>query len=114
MVDFVFECIPQMIFMLCFFGWMDYMILYKWTHHIDNPPSIINSLICMAMHQEDDTPIYPGSVDLSNTLMLWTVLAVPIMLFPKPFILLIQNNANKKKKAESEGNLLDAEDEEDG
>jgi V-type H+-transporting ATPase subunit a len=114
MVDFVFECIPQMIFMMCFFGWMDFMILYKWTHHIDNPPSVINSLICMAMHQQDDMPIYEGSVELSTTLMLWTVLAVPIMLFPKPFILLAQHKA-KGKKGE-DGNLLNAEeaDEEGG
>jgi V-type H+-transporting ATPase subunit a len=95
-VDFIFECIPQMVFMLCFFGWMDFMILYKWTHHIDDPPSIINSLICMAMGQEDTQPIYPGSVDLSKTLMLCTMLSVPLMLFPKPFILLAQHNAKEK------------------
>eukprot|EP00913_Durusdinium_trenchii_P009089 g8545.t1 len=29
MTDFICECIPMMIFMLCFFGWMDVMILYK-------------------------------------------------------------------------------------
>merc|ERR1719191_1376439 len=51
-IDFVFECIPMLIFMVCFFGWMDFMILYKWLHSIDTqngPPGIINSLICMAM-----------------------------------------------------------------
>merc|ERR1712048_1370432 len=99
MVDFIFECIPMMIFMLCFFGWMDFMVLYKWTHPIDNPPSIINSLICMAMGQEDLFPIYPGSVELSKKLMLYTVLSVPFMLFPKPFCLLYQHQQQEKKAA---------------
>jgi len=112
MVDFVFECIPQMVFMVCFFGWMDFMILYKWTHNIDadpnvsGAPSIINSLICMAMGQVDTQPIYAGSVELSKTLMLCTVLAVPIMLFPKPFILLAQHNKQKQNQA---GQLLEAD-----
>jgi V-type H+-transporting ATPase subunit a len=99
MVDFCFECIPMMIFMLCFFGWMDFMVLYKWVHPIDNPPSIINSLICMAMGQEDLFPIYEGSVEFSKKLMLYTVISVPFMLIPKPFCLLYQHKQAEKKKA---------------
>merc|ERR1712050_669337 len=106
--DFIFECVPMMIFMLCFFGWMDVMILYKWTHPIDNAPNIINSLICMAMGQEDHNPLWPGSVEMAQTLMKYTVISVPFMLFPKPFILLAQHNAAEKKKAAG-GNLLDEE-----
>merc|ERR1712194_144120 len=81
------------------------MILYKWTHNIDadpnvaGAPSIINSLICMAMGQEDTQPIYKGSVELSKTLMVATIVSVPFMLFPKPFILLSQHNAKKKKES---------------
>ncbi len=107
MVDFVCECLPMMVFMLCFFGWMDAMILYKWTHPIDNPPSIINSLICMAMGQQDFFPLWDGSVELAQTLMKYTVCAVPIMLFPKPFILLWQHN--KSKKASGHDALHDEE-----
>lgn len=33
------------IFMICFFGFMDYMILYKWVTPMREPPSIINSMI---------------------------------------------------------------------
>merc|ERR1712113_1376729 len=106
--DFVFECIPMMVFMLCFFGWMDVMILYKWVHPIDNAPNIINSLICMAMGQEDKNPLWDGSVEMAQTLMKFTVLSVPFMLLPKPFILLAQHKAEEKKKA-SNGGLLDVE-----
>merc|ERR1712232_1186964 len=97
-VDFAFECIPMMVFMLTFFGWMDWMILYKWAHPIDNPPSIINSLICMAMGQEDKQPIYEGSVETSKFFYKLTLLSVPMMLFFKPFILKSQHEAQKADK----------------
>merc|ERR1719487_42270 len=100
MVDFAFECVPMMIFMLTFFGWMDWMILYKWAHPIDNPPSIINSLICMAMDQEDKFPIYEGSVETSKFFYKLTLLSVPLMLFFKPFILKSQHEAMEKEKKE--------------
>lgn len=95
-IDLVCECLPMMVFMLCFFGWMDFMILYKWVHPINDPPSIINSLICMAMGQQDFNPLWDGSVELAQTLMMYTVLAVPVMLFPKPLILLFLHNRNAK------------------
>jgi len=98
-VDFIFECLPMMVFMICFFGWMDAMILYKWVNPIDNPPSIINSLICMAMGQEDKFPLWDGSVELAQTLMKYTVISVPIMLLPKPFVLLYQHNRKQSKAA---------------
>merc|ERR1712203_111871 len=107
MTDFIFECIPMMVFMLCFFGWMDVMILYKWTHPIDNAPNIINSLICMAMGQKDNSPLWDGSVPLSKTLMSYTLLSVPLMLFPKPFVLLYQHNKRTKEAASGHGKLVD-------
>jgi len=96
LTDFVCECVPMLVFMLCFFGWMDWMILYKWVHPIDNPPSVINSIICMAMGQEDKFPFYEGSVEMAQVMMKFTVLAVPIMLLPKPFILYYQHQKRAK------------------
>merc|ERR1712032_91044 len=115
MVDFIFEVIPMFIFMVCFFGFMDYMILFKWTNkipqvndvspawsgaHANGPPSIINSLICMAMFTDDTSPLWEGSGDFAHSLMSYAVIAVPFMLFPKPFILLFQHNAKKAKGEE--------------
>jgi len=112
MIDFIFECLPMMVFLLCFFGWMDAMILYKWVYPMDQPPSIINSLICMAMGQKDNFPLWDGSVELAQSLMKYTVIAVPFMLFPKPFIILYQHNQAEAKKASGHQRLL--EDEEAG
>merc|ERR1719464_290775 len=92
---------------------MDVMVLYKWTHVIDDPPNIINSLICMAMGQEDKNPLWPGSVEMAQTLMKYTVASVPFMLLPKPFILLFQHNRAQKQKAAGGQDLL-ATDEEAG
>merc|ERR1719487_424967 len=58
MVDFFCECCPMMVFMICFFGFMDYMILYKWVTPMADPPSIINSLIAMGMWQTDSAPMF--------------------------------------------------------
>merc|ERR1712190_156320 len=88
-IDFIFECLPMMTFLCCFFGWMDVMILYKWTHVVPNPPNIINSLITMAMglgiSNADTNPLWDGSIQLAQSLMMYSVIAVPIMLLPKPF-----------------------------
>merc|ERR1719316_1505690 len=77
LLDFVCEGLPMMVFMLCFFAYMDFMIMYKWVTPLDNPPSIINSLICMAMGQQDNFPLYNGAVVVSQVLMVLTMLSVP-------------------------------------
>merc|ERR1719171_1159303 len=95
------------VFMICFFGFMDYMIVFKWTHVIEGPgtsgpPSIINSLICMAMFQDDAQPLWDGSGDFAHKLMTFAAAAVPIMLFPKPFILRAMHNSKTPGAADEE------------
>jgi len=84
-MDFACECIPMMIFILSFFGYMDYMILYKWVTPMENPPSIINALISMSMWQPDNNPMFNESVP--RVLMVITALMVPWMLIPKPMLI---------------------------
>ena len=84
------KCVAHL---LCFFGWMDFMILYKWVTPMENPPSIINSLICMAMGQEDKMPIFNGAIGTSRILMFLSVCAVPAMLIPKPLMLYKEHQA---------------------
>jgi len=84
-VDFFCECCPMMVFMICFFGFMDFMILYKWVTPLADPPSIINSLIAMGMFGNDSSPMFGET--LPRHLMLLTMITVPWMLIPKPLIL---------------------------
>lgn len=84
-VNFLFECLPMLVFMLCFFGFMDFMILYKWVNVVDNEPSIINSMICMGMFQYDQYAMF--GENWPYRLMIATALSIPLMLIPKPIIL---------------------------
>jgi V-type H+-transporting ATPase subunit a len=114
LLDFLTEGIPMMTFMICFFGYMDYMILYKWVTPMDNPPSIINSLICMAMGQEDKFPLYPGAIGVSQFLMFLSVLSVPVMLIPKPLVLYIRHQSGSNAYTGGHDHLSDDEEEKMG
>merc|ERR1719443_299686 len=81
----------MMIFMLAFFGYMDYMIMYKWVTPLENPPSIINSLIAMGMWQTDPNPMFDPQIP--RVLMAISMLTVPWLLIPKPTILYFRMKA---------------------
>merc|ERR1719277_2392095 len=85
-VDLLCEGLPMLAFLLCIFGFMDAMILYKWVTPLDTAPSIINSMICMVLPgQEDPAPLF-GDV-LPTYLVLVAACSVFAMLVPKPLIL---------------------------
>jgi V-type H+-transporting ATPase subunit a len=90
-IDFACECCPMMVFMLCFFGFMDYMIMYKWVTPMEDPPGIINALINMGMFQHDSNPMFGES--LPFYLMVITGCTIPWMLFPKPYLLWKEDQA---------------------
>jgi len=52
-LDFLFEFVPQIFMILALFGFMDYLIILKWTTNWDNvpegksAPAIISSMIIM-------------------------------------------------------------------
>ena len=52
-IDFVFEFIPQILFMICTFGLMDFMVIFKWLHKYDEAvspaPSVITLLIGLVL-----------------------------------------------------------------
>lgn len=90
-IDFFCECIPMVIFLLSFFGFMVFQILYKWVTPLENPPSIINSMIAMAMFGTDPSPMFGSTLPFN--LMVITMLTVPIMLIPKPLLLYLRHSA---------------------
>lgn len=50
-IDFWFEFVPQIVMLLCLFGFMDLLIVVKWlTPFTDTPaPSIIATMIAMGL-----------------------------------------------------------------
>merc|ERR1712146_516922 len=97
MTDLICECCPMLIFMVCFFGYMDWMILYKWVTPTTTNPSLINSMISMGLGQEDKNPLYDGQVGVQGVLMTLIAASVPWLLIPKPVVLYMQH-ANKGNK----------------
>lgn len=104
--DFVFECIPQLMFLLAFFGYMDWMIMYKWVTPVtqdptlNGPPGIINSMITMALGTPDRTPLYLEQPTYQAILLKITMISVPLMLIPKPIILYFQNRKSGSTKTD--------------
>jgi V-type H+-transporting ATPase subunit a len=94
-IDLACECLPMTVFMICFFGFMDFMIMYKWVTPMADPPSIINAMISMGMFQTDPNPMF--GLALPFWLMVASVLVVPVMLFPKPLLLLAKHNAQQAR-----------------
>jgi len=85
---------------------MDFMIMYKWVTPMDNPPSIINSLICMMMGGEDPAPLYDGAIFFQKILFCIIVATVPLMLIPKPLILWYQAKQSAPQAVPDEEQVL--------
>ena len=70
-VDLFCECIPQLIFMLGMFGFMDFLVMYKWVTPVESQPSIINIMICMALGQpmKEDQLMWDSQEGLQQFLM---------------------------------------------
>jgi len=120
------EAVPMMIYLLGLFGFMDFLILYKWvtpwaqgteSSPAAPAPQIINSMIASVMRGPDDAPFWAGF----HAQTIWVVIAVgisvPLMLLPKPFLLKYKFNQAKKNKAtdldEEQQALIAEEDEEE-
>merc|ERR1712167_507777 len=74
--------------------------MYKWVTPMENPPSIINSMIAMGMFQHDSNPMFGSSVPF--TLMVASVLAVPVMLVPKPLYLAMKHRQQEMQRFETQ------------
>eukprot|EP00210_Caulerpa_lentillifera_P002794 g2669.t1 len=96
------EFVPQMIFLNGMFGYLCFLIVYKW---IDGSiADLYTVLIDMflkpgTIDKEKDGDLYDGQATIQVLLVLAALFAVPWMLFPKPFIL---RSRHKKRHLELE------------
>jgi len=93
-----FEFVPQLVFMLCFFGYMVFLIIYKWcinwrTSTLPDTPSLITVLIKMFLAPgtiESSVQIFSsatGQARLQLAFLFLLMLSVPVMLVVKPCVL---------------------------
>ena len=118
-LGFVFEFLPQLVFMVFIFGYMDFMIIYKWLIDYSGmewkAPNITSTLLDMFLkvggvseftsklgdkELKYKRVLYgPNDGSLQETvqlvLLIVGVLMIPIVLIPKPIIL---NSRNTKKE----------------
>ena len=103
---FLFEFIPQFFFMFILFGYLIYMIFYKWGTDYDSDtskaPSLLTIMINMAVKfgSVEGNPLFDSIFGLSQEsfnilIMVICLLLVPIMLFVKPIYFYLRKKSTK-------------------
>lgn len=99
-IVFWFEVVAGLIILNGLFGWMDFLILSKWLHpmnaystdpkaveHLRSTPSIITVMINNFLKGgNQDVYFFDSQKTISNLLLMFVVIAVPLMLCVKPII----------------------------
>jgi V-type H+-transporting ATPase subunit a len=106
--DFFFEFVPQILFMLCIFGYLCFLILLKWFKDWDAlmnetedtanrriAPSLLNALVNMFLSPtyyssnpgDTDEELWDSQQSIQIALLIIALICVPWMLLPKPFLL---------------------------
>ena len=89
-IDLVCECIPQLLFLGSVFGYMDWMIMYKWTRVTANAPSLISTMINWGLPGvtvKPENQLYEGQEYIQEWLLFIAIVSVPWLLIPKPLLL---------------------------
>ncbi|KAG7318122.1 hypothetical protein KOW79_017877 [Hemibagrus wyckioides] len=84
--------LPELLFLLCLFGYLVFMIVYKWltftARDSQRAPSILIHFINMFLMQGGPgQPLYTGQIGLQVFLLLVALLSVPVLLLGKPLYL---------------------------
>lgn len=100
--------IPELVFMLSLFGYLLFLIFFKWSVRLrsETAPSILLMFINMMLfsYQSNDEFLYSGQKALQIFLVLQALLMVPVMLLVKP--LLIYRHRIKLKLQGSMGDIF--------
>ncbi|XP_060049232.1 V-type proton ATPase 116 kDa subunit a 2 isoform X3 [Erinaceus europaeus] len=123
--------IPELLFMLCIFGYLIFMIIYKWlvfsaeTSRV--APSILIEFINMFLFPASETKgLYTGQEHVQRLLLVITALSVPVLFLGKPLFLWWLHNGRScfgvsrsgytliRKDSEEEVSLLGSQDIEEG
>lgn len=87
-IDIRYQFVPQMIFLNSLFGYLSLLIIIKWC--TGSQADLYHVMIYMFLSPTDDlgeNQLFWGQRPLQIVLLLLALIAVPWMLFPKPFIL---------------------------
>uniref|UniRef100_A0A669EHL7 V-type proton ATPase subunit a n=1 Tax=Oreochromis niloticus TaxID=8128 RepID=A0A669EHL7_ORENI len=86
----IFVLIPELFFMLFLFGYLVFMVVYKWVAYAPSQsksaPSILIHFIDMFLFTEnpDNPPLYRGQAIVQKVLVILALCSVPFLLLGKP------------------------------
>lgn len=138
-LDLFFEFIPQILLMLSLFGYLCFLIVYKWltpyyrmdmeefknnstttlgSSHTFTAPMLLNTMIYMFLSpfkapSEDAVAVFSGQYIVQGLLLILAFVCVPWMLLPKPLILRSRHNKKMAMKKAAGGNSAHEEEEHD-
>ncbi|KAL4468898.1 hypothetical protein ABPG72_009168 [Tetrahymena utriculariae] len=118
-VDLIFEWLPQMVFLLSTFGYMCFMIIFKWVSQYEEgylAPSIINQMINLPLKMGQissfngtPTPLFNDSnfqEELQYNLLIISIACVPTMLLVKPLFFLLKKKPQHQELHDESEPLL--------
>jgi len=109
--DFIFEFVPQLVFMSLLFGYMNVMIFIKWgTDWSADPskaPSIINLLmnIFLKKGSVDNKPVFGTTIEQESInfyFLIICLICIPLILIPKPILVFrkkLSENVDKLRRS---------------
>ncbi|XP_075066741.1 V-type proton ATPase 116 kDa subunit a 4 [Mixophyes fleayi] len=93
-INIILQFVPEMIFIICLFGYLVFMIIFKWcrfnVYNSQKAPSILIHFINMFLFNYSDStnaPLYEHQKEVQSFLVIFALIAVPWMLLIKPFVL---------------------------
>jgi len=102
--DVFFEFVPRFLFLISTFGYLVFMIFYKWNTNYDtlelshNAPVLLNEMIYMFLpgNPNANNPLYPAQPFVQPFLVVIALVSIPMMMLPKPILLLLDHRAQEK------------------
>ncbi|XP_032300589.1 V-type proton ATPase 116 kDa subunit a isoform X3 [Coturnix japonica] len=97
----VLELLPEVVFLLALFGYLVFLIFYKWVKFsaIDSQvaPSILIHFIDMFLFTSnaDNLPLYQGQVPVQMVLVVLALVSVPVLLLGTPLYLYNQRHRRR-------------------
>uniref|UniRef100_A0A8D0Q4T4 V-type proton ATPase subunit a n=1 Tax=Sus scrofa TaxID=9823 RepID=A0A8D0Q4T4_PIG len=110
------ETVPELVFLLALFGYLVFLIIYKWLRFTAadaaSAPSVLIHFINMFLFSRSATnrPLFPGQEVVQSVLVVLALAMVPILLLGTPLFLRQQHrrHARRRQLDEDKTGLLDA------
>jgi|JI6StandDraft_1071083.scaffolds.fasta_scaffold21536_8 V-type H+-transporting ATPase subunit a len=88
--------LPQLLFMIVTFVYMDFLIVYKWLKLFQDPskaPSIINAMIAMIVGNKGvhTLYLYENQKTVEKICLSIAIIIIPVLLFVKPLVIRLKS-----------------------